>query len=246
MNAGPIEKGANDGQLTFGTDLVSALKTAVAPRSRSATNLSKAAKHGKGKRKRANTAVADGSASAQAALEASKRQAANWGLLEPLRGPLSPIVDIFKPLLSGNIAVAIICILLFTLWFRAPPARPSGGSSLLSVPERLAAYEEMWRREESDLWDWLEARVGLDGLSYPVADTMRRTSSPKPKGRSQQVLQSERGFEERLRSEKMSEREMEDAIRVTQQRLDVLQNVVSKRKQQRKDGQDASSTPIQD
>ncbi|PGH20373.1 hypothetical protein AJ80_03641 [Polytolypa hystricis UAMH7299] len=222
---GPIEKGANDGQLAFGTDLVRVLKAAVAPKSRNGMR-----KAGKGKRKRTTTSGLDAAANSQISLETSRRQV-SWGVLEPLRPLLSPFVDTFKPLLNGNVAVGIIFLLLFTMWFRTP-SQPRVSYPGLSIPERMAAYEELWRKEESELWDWLEERVGLDGLAFPVADTTARSSDREHR---QHRLQATRQLESRLRNEKMSELEMHDAIRVTQQRLDVLKDIIDKRKQDRKD-----------
>lgn len=225
---GPIEKGANDGQATYGTNLVKALRVAIAPKTRKAA--AKGALKGKGKRARAGISDVDGTAGADAVVNPNKRLAANWGVLEPLRGPLGPVVDTFRPLWSGNVALGVICALLFMLWFRAPgpSARSTGvGFHNLPAPERLIAYDELWQREESDLWDWLEERVGMDGLAVPVLDTQ------KPNLKTRQRIRDQKDTETRLREEKMSEREIEDAIRVTQERLDTLREVVDKRKYKR-------------
>ncbi|OAX84856.1 hypothetical protein ACJ72_00758 [Emergomyces africanus] len=237
---GPIEKGANDGQVSFGNDLVKALRVGVAPRSRTATLPKGVGKGHKGKRKGASTAELEGGAGAQTAAESEKPKAENWGILEPLRGPLGPIVRVFKPFWSGNVAAGLIAIVLVMVWFRSPPPSflgPSGVSSpLLSIPERIIAYEELWQREESELWNWLEERVGMDGLAYPVANPYPpydksdgADSSRTKRQRQKQQHKSEEQLEIRLRHEKMTEREMENAIRITQQRLDMLR-VVMKRK----------------
>jgi len=208
----------------------------VTPGSRKATGaLKTAAKGGKGKRSRANMAGIEAAAGADASFETSKRPEISWGVLEPLRGPLSPFLDVFKPFLNGSVAVVVIFILFFMLWVRTPsqqyPLSSRVGSHLLSVPQRMVAYEEMWQKEESELWDWLEERVGMDGLAFPVADDTQRSDS-KPNPRRHQI-QSQKDLEARLRHEKMTEREMEDAIRVTQQRLESLQQVVENRKRKR-------------
>jgi len=192
-----------------------------------------AGKGGKGKRNRDNTAGAEAAVSTNASLEASKRPDVSWGVFEPLRGPLSPFLDVFKPFLNGNVAVVVIFILLFMLWFR-PPSQPhplsSGvGPHLLSVPQRMVAYEEMWQKEESELWDWLEERVGMEGLAFPATGDSQRSDS-KPNARRHQI---QKDLEARLRHEKMTERELEDAMRVTQQRLNALQHVVENRKGKR-------------
>lgn len=167
----------------------------------------------------------------QAALEATKAQASNNGLLSTIYGLFAPIVDIIKPFWSSNMTIGVLLILLVTMWFRtSAPAHQTSriGLSSRSAPERLLALEELWQREENELWDWLEERVGLEGLSFPVVDVHSRADRRWPsRGRA------EREFENRLHRERMSEREAEDAIRVTQQRLETLQKIVEKRKQNR-------------
>ncbi|KAM5444597.1 hypothetical protein MferCBS31731_000050 [Microsporum ferrugineum] len=223
---GPIEKGANDGQQSFGNDLIKAIRAAVAARGPGI----KGGPKGKGRRIRmaAEMAVA---AKEQAALEATKAQASNNGLLSTIYGPFAPIVDIIKPFWSSNMTIGVLLILLVTMWFRtSAPAHQTSriGLSSRSAPERLLALEELWQREENELWDWLEERVGLEGLSFPVVDVHSRADRRwSSRGRA------EREFENRLHRERMSEREAEDAIRVTQQRLETLQKIVEKRKQNR-------------
>jgi len=48
---GPIEKGANDGQLTYGDGLIKVLKGAISGRPRGTTNASKVSKTAKKKRR---------------------------------------------------------------------------------------------------------------------------------------------------------------------------------------------------
>ncbi|KAL2365009.1 hypothetical protein RJZ56_002059 [Blastomyces dermatitidis] len=239
---GPIEKGANDGQTIFGSDLVKALRVGVAPRSRDTTPPKGAGKGVKGKRKGANAVELEVAASGKAASESGRQQAEDWGMLEPLRGPLGPIVNIFKPFWSGNVAAGVIAIVLVMVWFRSPPPSrlgPSGvGSPLLSIPERIIAYEELWQREESELWNWLEERVGMDGLAYPVVNPLPSSDkgdtvdhSRAERQRQRQQLMSEKELEARLRNEKMTKLEMEDAISITQERLDMLKAVMKRKRE---------------
>ncbi|KAF3482473.1 GRAM domain-containing protein YSP2 [Arthroderma uncinatum] len=225
---GPIEKGANDGQLGFGNDLVKAVRAAVAARGPGV----KGGPKGKGRRIRmaAELAVA---AKEQAALEATKSQAANQGILSSLYSPFAPIVDLIQPLWSSNMTIGVLLFLLVTMWLRTsvlPHRAPGVGLSSRSAPERLIALEELWQREENELWDWLEERVGLDGLAFPVVDDVH---SGTGKQRQSNRGRTEKEFENRLHRERMSEREAENAIRVTQERLETLQRVVEKRKQNR-------------
>jgi len=104
-------------------------------------------------------------------------------------------------------------------WFFAArlPSSGSGGVSFGGSGERAAAYEELWRREESELWDWLEDRVGLDGLHAPKIDDRQKVLSAREMGR-------------RLESEDMRGREVDDAIRITEERLGALKAAVEREK----------------
>lgn len=230
---GPIEKGAIDGQTTFGTELVKALKVGVVPRGR--TN---GAGKGKGRRKKGD-ATSNGDAagaSSKAAADTASNKTESWGLFEPVRPLLEPVTSMLKPLWSGNIAILFVGILLYMAFFRSPStsSRLSHDVDLteLSLPQRLAAYEEMWRREESELWNWLEDRVGMDGMAFPVlhhrapeAHASRRSSHASPA--------DERDLIARLREEQVSDREMDYAIRTTRERLDILEQMMSNRRADR-------------
>jgi hypothetical protein len=201
----------------------------VSSRPRAATAGSKGAKPGKRRRK------GEKSSTASAKLQEVKRDEENWGLLEPFRGIFGPIVNIFKPF-AGTPAVVTIVILLCIIWFRRPLRGPAEGLGYpgFSNSARLAAYDEMWQREESELWSWLEDRVGIEGLALDEGQirkgkmTSDQSSKAKSKGRQKRL--SSMDIETRLREERMSEREMDEAIRVTQERLEVLKGVMEKKK----------------
>lgn len=146
----------------------------------------------------------------------SKPEVENWGLFEPLHGIFGPIVDILKPVLTGNILYGLLVGLLVASWFRFGFSGKGGSNrdvGFFGTPERIAAYEEIWRREESELWDWLEERVGMERL---------RQASKNPGGM--------KNMEDKLRDERMEERELDAAIRVTEEKLKVLKGVVEKKK----------------
>lgn len=88
-------------------------------------------------------------------------------------------------------------------------------------PERMAAYEEMWRREENDFWDWLDHRVGMHAASYP--ERGNPAAAVKQKGKRY-------AMRAKLDDVKMSEREVDHAIRVTEEKLGVLKEVVQEKK----------------
>jgi hypothetical protein len=238
---GHIEKGANDGQTSFGNDLVKALKAGVTSRPRTATAGSKgtlAAKTPKGKRRKGEGSKSAADATAEeAAAKAKKEQEESWGLFEPLRASLGPLVGLIAPLVTMQVVVGVLSFLVLWQWFRGPSAaalaRQGGYPTFASTPERMAAWEEMWRREESELWDWLDQRVGMgDDMGYPTVDVSDEQIRSAKKARAK-VLGKKGDVEAKVREEKMSEREMEDAIRVTQERLDLLRGVVERRKEQR-------------
>jgi hypothetical protein len=137
----------------------------------------------------------------------------NWGLFEPVRPVLGPIFDVLTPLTTGNMMYGLLVGLLVASWFgfglRSSKVDVGGWS--VHTPQRIAAYEEIWRREESDLWEWLEERVGMERLTDVAAG-------------------EEKLIKSRLSDEKLEAREVDHAIKVTEERLRVLKEVVNKDK----------------
>ena len=226
---GPIEKGANDGQVTYAKDLVEALRTGVSSRSRSGTSGTRGKT--KGRRRKGNSDAAtrpentrDGANNSSAS---SKKAASSWGPLEPLHSIVEPILDIFQPLISGNFALGIVVVLVLVIWFSSSKTRTSAASSeahsmmTLAPAERLIAYEEMWKREESELWNWLEERTGFEGGAFLNKDGQNRKPSDSSKGSKEKSMSS---------SDKMTEREIDNAIKVTEERLRSLKLVIERGK----------------
>ena len=156
-------------------------------------------------------------------------------MFEIFRGPLGPFVSIVKSLANGSGAIIIIVFLLFFIWYRGPSRASAGvGYPAYSTSDRMAAYEELWRKEESELWDWLEERVGVerlistDGLQKDRKQAGKTDAKLKIKQR--QKILGGKDVKAKLQEERMSEREMDEAIRITQERLHVLKDVVEKRK----------------
>ncbi|KAF7939165.1 uncharacterized protein EAE97_007246 [Botrytis byssoidea] len=213
----PIEKGANDGQVQYTKDVIAALKAAVSTKRSGAPGAP-----GKGKKKGRKGSRANNLSKVTDGASETKPEATNWGLLEPVRGIFEPILDIVKPLMTGNILYGLLVGLLVASWFRFGLPIGGGGNrdvgmSYLGTPERIAAYEEIWRREESELWLWLEERAGMDRLREVGRMPMERLD-----------------IEDRLRSERMDETEVEDAIRITEEKLLVLKDVVGKKRDKSK------------
>ncbi|EKG18325.1 GRAM domain-containing protein [Macrophomina phaseolina MS6] len=227
---GPIEKGTNDGQGQYAKDLVAALKAAVAAKG-SSKGGAKGGKKGGKRRKETSSSPTRAEASAGSSPPAAEK-ASDWGVLEPLHGPLRPITDMLPEFISAQFVIAILLFLMFISWLRSPStaaarggygAHGSLGVPGLATPARIVAYEEMWRREESELWDWLEERVRLDRAAAGTPLQSQSSTST----RNQQVKQ----MGERLDSDvRMSQRQIEEAIRVTQERLEVLKDAVEKKR----------------
>lgn len=222
-SAGPIEKGANEGQTSYANDLVKALRAGLTSRPRAATVGSKTKT--KGKRLKGTSNAARTTAADDTSAERAKPQIDSWGFLEPLHGLLGPIVDIFKPFISANMIIVFLLLIMLLSWLRAPKPPPKGQLGF-PAPERVAAYEELWRREESGLWDWLEERIGMQDLAYPASPPPQDQAALKQreKSRKGEGMQTKRG------DESLGEREMDYAIRVTEQRLEDLKAAVRKRR----------------
>lgn len=114
----------------------------------------------------------------------------------------------------------LVLLLVYTWFFRAPTPTFSHGHLGLPHSQRLAAYEEIWRTEESELWKWLEERVSLDQVA-----TAGVAGSRAGLKRSQEM-------EARLRdvSAEVRALQMDEAIRVTEERLEALKGAVERNK----------------
>lgn len=206
-----------------------ALKSGVVPRGRAAPGRTK------GRRKKGHATAREASVvgSLKTATDTNAGHGESWGPLEPIRPILEPLTSMLKPLWSGNVIILVVGLMLYMMFFRTP-STPSllsrdAGCPGLSLPQRLAAYDEMWRREESELWNWLEDRAGMDGMVFPNMHHRMPETHLGP--RSARVnAADERDLLTRLREEKVSDREMDHAIRTTRQRLETLEGMMNKRK----------------
>ncbi|RMZ23952.1 hypothetical protein D0859_12002 [Hortaea werneckii] len=213
---GPIEKGANDGQIDYVNSLIASLKAAVS----SKPNAKGGAKKGKRKVKKGN--ASDDAVAAKESTVAEKKRA-DWGMLEPLHQILEPLHALLRPFINSQVVIAVLFALLIYTWIIPPRVGTGVGMPGYSTPQRLAAYEELWRREESELWDWLEDRVGLDHM-YAPDNAMREDR--------QKVLNA-RGMGRRLEDESMNEHQMDEAVRITEERLSELKEAMARKRARR-------------
>ncbi|OLN97450.1 putative membrane protein C20F10.07 [Colletotrichum chlorophyti] len=214
---GPIEKGANEGQTQYCKDLFASLKSAVSSKARAAGAAGgQGAKKKKGKKNKAAGSSTDAEDEPARPKHTPKK---DWGMLEPVRGILEPVLDIGRPLMTGNMMYGLLIGLLVATWFGfgLPGRRGASDIRMYGYPDRLAAYDEMWRREESELWEWLEERVGLDRLHDGNLPIRKRAMEPST-------------VENKLREDRMDERDIQEAIKVTEEKLKVLKEVMDKKK----------------
>lgn len=160
------------------------------------------------------------------AIIAAEQKAPNWGILEPLHQILDPVISIARPFITSQVIIAVLFVLLAYTWFSQPRGGTGVGYPGYSSPERIAAYEEIWRREESALWDWLEDRIGIDSGSMPPLN--------RPQDDRQKVLRA-KSMGKQLEDERMSEREMDEQIRTTEEKLAALKDAVGRKKTKRRD-----------
>lgn len=235
--AGPIEKGANDGQATYATDLVRALNAGIKARSRAGTTSSKLKI--RGKRRKHEVEPPRRTVPEERAVEPlTLKRNDRWGLFEPVREVLEPAVDIVKPLISSNMVIGFLVLLQLFTWLRSGTSKhhsPRVGFSQMLPPERIATYEEIWRREESSLWDWLEERIGMEGLVYPSSASASADDASDGAAVRKARTQRERSWRDRdmqskRQEEGMSDVEFADAIRVTEKRLEALKAAVQKKR----------------
>lgn len=217
--------------MTYANDLVKALKSGLTSKSRPGTLGSKGKV--KGKRRKGDTEVAGiSSAESKSSNSHAQTKSDSWGLFEPLHGALGPVVDIVSPLISANMVIGFLLITLLITWYRGGSRSPSGnhlGFPGLSSPERIVAYEEIWRGEESDLWNWLEERVGMESLAYPASLKHHDQKALKEEKAQRELSNSKgKGLRAKLADEAMNKREMEHAIQVTEERLNVLKAAIQK------------------
>lgn len=208
--------------MTYSKDILASLEAAISSRKSAVPAPGRRGK--KGKKSKSGPSLAkqtDGASD-------STPENINWGLFEPVRPLLGAVFDLLRPLTTGNMMYGLFVGLLVASWFgfgsRSNKVELGGWG--INSPERVAAYEEMWRREESDLWEWLEDRVGMDRLRDVAAG-------------------EEKIVKAKLKDENMEAREVDHAIRVTEERLRVLKEVVDKEKLKKQEGNGRANPPVE-
>jgi hypothetical protein len=197
--------------MSYATSLTTALRTAVTAK---AAPVRVPGKGGKGKKRSKANILDDAPAPVAAPAPTNQAKQSDWGMFDPIRSLLGPVADILEAIFTPQIIIPLMGALLIYSWFFRG-ASTAVGPNQWSVAQRQAAYDEIWRHEESELWKWLEDRVALDRVQASVAT-----------GRTYQNDNSQ----VRMPPANMKEREMDEAIRITEERLKVLKQKVEKDK----------------
>ncbi|KAF3902924.1 hypothetical protein AA313_de0210016 [Arthrobotrys entomopaga] len=218
---GPIEKGANDGQVGYTKDLLNALKREFAARRPTAGAALGAG--GKGRRKRRGS---KDNAPSTAALPivpttiAAASATQKWGMLAPLMEPITSLVGEF----GAGILVTLIIVLMSMSISRAVWGDPRYGDSRSLRKSEREILGELWAREEAGLWEWLDDRVGAhEALGFD--ERVGRRYEREGKAMKENIVRQSGGL-----GKDMVDRQVDEAIRVTEERLGVLKRVNEERK----------------
>ncbi|KAI5361989.1 putative membrane-anchored lipid-binding protein Ysp2/Lam4 [Septoria linicola] len=215
---GAIESGALSGQTEYVKAIVAALKAAVTTK----PPVKGAPRKGKRKGGRKEVCDVNGTVARGEPAASTADASPNWGVFEPVRPVFEPFVALLRPFVNSQVVIAVLFVLLAYSWLFPSRGGNGIGRAGYTPPERVAAYEEIWRREESALWDWLEDRVGLEGVHAPPIQKQDR-----------QKVMTASSLSRDLDEQRMSDRQMDAAIKSTEQKLAALKEAVDKRKTKR-------------
>ena len=171
-------------------------------------------KGGKGKKRSKANILDEAPAAVSAPAPTNQAKQSDWGMLDPLRSLLGPVADILEFIFTPQIIIPLMGVLLVYSWFFRG-ASTAAGPNQWSAAQRQIAYDEIWRHEESELWKWLEDRVALDRVQSSVVS-----------GRTHPYVDDQ----VRIPPANMKEREMDEAIRITEEKLKALKEKVEKDK----------------
>lgn len=144
-------------------------------------------------------------------------------MFEPIRSLLGPVADIIENLFDSKVLTGVFFILLMWSWFFRSPSASIAHSH--TPAQRIAAYEQMWQTEEAELWKWMEERVALDRVHEAAG---RR-------------VQQAHEMQDRLVETSMTDRQVDEAIRVTEERLDALKHAVKRERDQNTSSKNAKN-----
>ena len=179
---------------------------------KSPTKATKSKSKGKKKKSSADLAGGDSAMDLNKSNVNAQAKGQAGGILGSVQSALGPAGDLIGPLLTPAGILSTLLALVTFLWIRQSFGARATANGLglqgYGTAERLAAYEQLWRREENQLWEWLEDRMRFNEFSAPA-----------------QVPH----YDDNL-MKSMNERQVDDAIRVTEERLQSLKRKVDRGK----------------
>lgn len=258
---GPIEKGCNDGQITHGKDLTAALKRELEKYAAAGAASRPRGKGVKGGKKRrdgtkggqvsnaAPSAAVQKAAREKAERERIEKENAAWGFLLPLKPLLGPMAEFFPGgglglIIGFGVLLVIVCALTGKLPFFSRKVALSGGRNSQAIYSKAGMgqghygnfpeWEQSWYAEEQGLWNWLEDRVGLNTAS--MGGTPDNTQEER---RTQSWGKLNKLERKQIRNKigavgGMGDKEVEEAVRVMERRLEVLRAIINERKREHK------------
>jgi hypothetical protein len=118
-----------------------------------------------------------------------------------------------------SIVIGILLATVLALLFRSPPAGKHVGHRL---PSKYGSgyYENAWRGEEAELWNWIEERVGMWEAIRSTPEGLYQGKAHKEKWTTKKKAS---GYDN---LDKLGEQEVMEAIKVTKQRLGRLEQAV--------------------
>ena len=203
---GAIEKGVNEGQVSFVKDLLSELRKKLergVPGSKRKIGGKKS-----GKRKR------EEHKDEERETETKKERA---GILGKVREAAESVGDIVgpmvKPLMSSTWIISVLLFMVFYALIRVERTMSKISAGTLRTPRtESTAQLNFGRADQNVLWDWIDTRIG--SVSKEERDGRLIWNNLANDGMTEQGLE-----------------ELEDAIRTTEGKLRALKAVVEKRKE---------------
>ena len=204
---GAIEKGVNEGQVSFTKDLLSKLRRKLergAPGSKPKTSGKK--KSGKQKREERKDD--------ERATETKKERAGILGMVyEAAESMVDVVGPMMKPLMSSTCIISVLLFMVFYALIRVERTMRKISAGTLSTPRTESkAQLNFGSADQNVLWDWIDTRIG--SVSKEERDGQLIWNNLATDGLTEPGLE-----------------EVEDAIRTTEGKLKALKALVEKRKE---------------
>ncbi|ODQ53302.1 hypothetical protein SAICODRAFT_25375 [Saitoella complicata NRRL Y-17804] len=229
---GPIEKGSAEGQAAYSKNLIAALKSEFAggagrPRKSTASKpvaVAEAEQAGQ---------AAGGPTSVVSPAPATAVDESGGGIADML----GPVGDILRPVL--NTTGLLTLLLIIVIWNLRGVQQAVRDVATIEARRGLEVGGDglsplLWREQEEGLWQWMEARAGINTANNGAA--IPDSGRPKKHGEAlwrrlklENVVQRKKEVMAAKGEDWMTRREIEEAVRITEERLRALKGAVERR-----------------